>query len=153
MRWVEVDRVGCFWIEGPLESLEVHETTAVSTGTFINTAVGRVVFEAHAFVGPWVMLLTGSHDYTKFGHERMHSPPYTGRNCDIILRAGAWVCGGAIVIGPCDIGEHAVISAGAVVTGNVPAYAIVHGNPGHVLQDLRERSTNPLPCPTCHLPA
>ena len=137
MEWVEVERIGRFWLEGPLDRLHVDGTTAISTGTFVNTATGTVTLEAHAFLGPWVQLLTGSHDYTKFGHERMHSPPYTGRKSDIVLREGVWVAGGAIVVGPCEIGAHSVVSAGAVVTGKFPEYALIAGNPGVQIKDVR----------------
>ena len=136
------------WLEGPEGRVEIHESTAITKGTFVNTAGGRVVFEQHAFCGPWCMFLTGAHDYAKYGAERMHGAIFE-RNADIVLREGAWVCAGAIVVGPCEIGEHSVVSAGSVITGTVPAYSLVHGNPGHVVQDIRERAADPKPCPTC----
>jgi acetyltransferase-like isoleucine patch superfamily enzyme len=35
---------------------------------------------------------------------------------------------------PVTIGDHAIIGAGAVVTKDVPAYAVVAGNPAHILR-------------------
>jgi serine acetyltransferase len=52
--------------------------------------------------------------------------PVIGDNVDI----GA----NAIIIGPITIGDNAVIGAGAVVVKDVPAHAIVGGNPAKVIR-------------------
>lgn len=44
-----------------------------------------------------------------------------------------WIGGGAIVLSGVTIGDGALVGAGAVVTENVPPYAIVAGNPGRLL--------------------
>lgn len=41
---------------------------------------------------------------------------------------------GVTIIGPCRIGDGAVIAAGAVITGNVPPYAIVGGVPAKIIK-------------------
>jgi UDP-2-acetamido-3-amino-2,3-dideoxy-glucuronate N-acetyltransferase len=45
------------------------------------------------------------------------------------LRRGASIGAGAICIAPIEIGEWAMVGAGAVVTRDVPSYALVVGNP------------------------
>jgi len=35
---------------------------------------------------------------------------------------------------PVEIGEHAVIGAGAVVTNDIPPYAVVAGNPAKIIR-------------------
>jgi acetyltransferase-like isoleucine patch superfamily enzyme len=42
---------------------------------------------------------------------------------------GSSIGAGAIVVAGCDVGEFALVGAGAVVTRTVPAYALVVGNP------------------------
>ncbi|MFT4034161.1 MAG: hypothetical protein QM679_01140 [Patulibacter sp.] len=51
-------------------------------------------------------------------------------------RGGAWVAAGAIVLGPCVIGENAVVAAGAVVTGDVAPYTVVAGVPAKPVRRL-----------------
>jgi UDP-2-acetamido-3-amino-2,3-dideoxy-glucuronate N-acetyltransferase len=46
-----------------------------------------------------------------------------------IVRKGASIGANATIICGVEIGEYAFIGAGAVVTHNVPAYALVYGNP------------------------
>lgn len=47
----------------------------------------------------------------------------------VTIEKGASVGAGAICIAPAEIGSWALVGAGAVVTKNVPAFAIVLGNP------------------------
>ena len=136
MRFVETHQHGSFWIEGDEGHIHADDECLGFTGCFVNVAAGHVYAGPHVFCAHGVRLLTTSHDYTKFGRERIEST-YTGRNCDIVLDEGVWVCDSAIIVGPCMIGAHAVIAAGAVVTGNVPPYALMRGNPAVQTKDVR----------------
>ena len=48
-----------------------------------------------------------------------------------LVKKGASIGANATIICGNEIGEYAFIGAGAVVTKNVPAYAVVTGNPAH----------------------
>ena len=52
-----------------------------------------------------------------------------------IVRRGASVGTGAVILGGIVIAERAVIGAGAVVTRDVPARAIVAGNPARLIRE------------------
>jgi len=54
------------------------------------------------------------------------------------IRRGARVGGGAIICPQVVIGEEAFVGAGAVVTKDVPARAVVVGNPARVLRAVPE---------------
>jgi len=51
----------------------------------------------------------------------------------VIVKKGASIGAGAIILPGVTIGEFALIGAGAVVTKNVPAYVLALGNPAKVL--------------------
>jgi acetyltransferase-like isoleucine patch superfamily enzyme len=53
-----------------------------------------------------------------------------------IVRKGASIGSGATIMCNVVIGEHAIVGAGAVVTRDVPAHAIVAGNPARVLRSV-----------------
>ena len=55
-----------------------------------------------------------------------------------VIRRGARIGGGAVLCPGVEIGEEAFVGAGAVVTKDVPARAVVVGNPARVLRDVPE---------------
>lgn len=85
----------------------------------INTVSGDVKIGDFSFFGHGVSLLTGTHNISKNEGERQISVPTQGR--DIIIGRGVWIASHAIVLGPCEIGDNAVIGAGALVTGKIKA--------------------------------
>lgn len=71
----------------------------------------------------------------------------------VIIGHGATIGAGAVIAPGTEVGPHALVALGAVVVHDVPAHALVAGNParhcgwvctcGHTLDDL-------LRCPGCH---
>ena len=53
---------------------------------------------------------------------------------DIVIKDDVWIGVGSIILSGVTIGQGAVIAAGAVVTKDVPPYAIVGGNPAKVIK-------------------
>jgi acetyltransferase-like isoleucine patch superfamily enzyme len=51
----------------------------------------------------------------------------------LVIEQDCWIGFGAIVLSGVTIGRGAIVAAGAVVTCDVPPYAIVAGNPVRVL--------------------
>lgn len=59
-----------------------------------------------------------------------------------LVKRGASIGSGATILSNVVIGENALIGAGTVVTSDVPANAIVVGNPGRVLRYLESRGSH-----------
>ena len=53
-----------------------------------------------------------------------------------VIKKGASIGSGATILCNVTIGEHAIVGAGSVVTKDVPAHAVVAGNPARMLRQL-----------------
>ena len=140
MRWLFRDvvndvRQNCYLVFGPRDRLMIQHTAIVNNAQF-NMSSGSITIDEYVFFGHNVTLLTGRHDLTKFDRERQQGIPSSG--CNIVVRRGAWIASNALVIGPCEIGEHSVVAAGSVVTRDVPPYSVVAGNPAKVIRKIAE---------------
>jgi acetyltransferase-like isoleucine patch superfamily enzyme len=84
--------------------------------------------EEHVFIAPCVVTTNDNFmGRTERRHELMRGPT---------IRRGARVGGGAVLCPGIEIGEEAFVGAGAVVIKDVPAHAVVVGNPARVLRDV-----------------
>jgi acetyltransferase-like isoleucine patch superfamily enzyme len=101
----------------------------------LNCASGKITIARDVIFGHGVSLLTGTHDFRQFGAARGLSVPGSGH--DIVIREGAWLASNVTVLGPCDVGEHAVVAAGAIVVNDIPAYSVAAGVPARVLYELQ----------------
>jgi acetyltransferase-like isoleucine patch superfamily enzyme len=120
-------------VYGDTTRLHIHPTAVVNNALF-NLSSGEITVGQHAFFGHGVAILTGTHDFTKFGAERQVAVPKTGR--DVVIGEGAWLASFAIVVGPCSIGEHAVVSVGSLVLDDVAPYTVVAGSPATVRRTI-----------------
>ena len=86
--------------------------------------------EEYVFVAPRVVTTNDNFmGRTEQRHELMKGPT---------IRRGARIGGGAILCPGIEIGEEAFVGAGAVVIGDVPAGAVVVGNPARKIRDVPE---------------
>ena len=84
-----------------------------------------------------VMLLCHQRDLTQY---EIGKPVM---DCDlvyqpIVIKDGAHIGIGAIIMPGVTIGEGAVIGAGSVVTRDIPAYSVAVGAPAHVIKSFVE---------------
>jgi len=119
----------------------IGEHCFIESGTTIGSDVtvknGNMIWEGvtlqnGVFIGPHV---TFTNDlYPRSRQLRQVRKRYSNKQwlLSTVIMEGATVGAGAVLLAGIAVGEFAMIGAGAVVTRNVPAYALVIGNPAHI---------------------
>jgi maltose O-acetyltransferase len=85
--------------------------------------------------GPEVVILSGSHNFERTDIP-MREQGATPRK-PVVIGNDVWIGTRVIILPGITIGSHAIVAAGAVVTKDVPEYAIVAGNPA-VIKKFRK---------------
>jgi acetyltransferase-like isoleucine patch superfamily enzyme len=86
---------------------------------------GGITIGSSVSISHRVNIMTGSHDYK--------SPNFQGIFKPIVIEDYAWIGVGATILQSVTIGRGAVVCAGAVVTKDVPAFAVVAGVPAKTI--------------------
>lgn len=114
--------------------------TTVGKGVFINFGCtfldrGGITLEDDVFIGPGVQLITENHPEQPSLRHNVYTKP-------VVIKRGAWIGAGAIILPGVTVGEHSIIAAGAVVTKDVPDRVIVAGTPAHVMRAIKPESSH-----------
>jgi UDP-2-acetamido-3-amino-2,3-dideoxy-glucuronate N-acetyltransferase len=97
------------------KNVKIQNNVSVYTG---------VTCEDDVFLGPSVV-------FTNVKNPRSHVNR-RGHYASTVIRKGASIGANATIVCGVEIGEYALVGAGAVVTKDVPGYAVVYGNPAAV---------------------
>ncbi|WP_277935442.1 DapH/DapD/GlmU-related protein [Parablautia muri] len=108
----------------------------IGKDVFINSGChfqdqGGIEIGDGALIGHNVVLATINHDLSPKENRKNHYAP-------IKIGAHVWIGSNATILPGVTIGDWAVVAAGAVVRGNVPAMTIVGGVPAKVLKVIQE---------------
>jgi UDP-2-acetamido-3-amino-2,3-dideoxy-glucuronate N-acetyltransferase len=104
----------------------------ISSHTFICEGV---TIEDNVFVGHGVTFINDSYPRATKGNGELQTEA-DWQVEPTLVKKGASIGSGATVLASVVIGENAIIGAGSVVTKDVPAGAIVAGNPARLLRYL-----------------
>jgi len=125
------------------ERVEIGDDVVLGRGSYVenDTTIGAMTkiqadayitaystLEEHVFIAPCVVTTNDNWmGRTEKRHGNVKGPT---------IRRGARIGGGAILCPAVEIGEEAFVGAGAVVTKDVPARAVMVGNPARRLRDV-----------------
>ena len=104
--------------------LSIGEDSFASSNVSI-TALEDIVIGRRAKIGNNVVIVDHDHDYRNGNVGYKTSP--------VVVGEGVWIGANAVILKGSRIGDGAVIAAGAVVRGDIPAGAVAAGVPASVI--------------------
>lgn len=123
-------------------NVKIQNNVSIYTGTTI---------EDDVFLGPSCVLTNVSNPRSQISRKNLYEKT--------LIKRGATIGANATIVCGVEIGRYAFIAAGAVVTKNVPDYAMIKGVPGkqsgwisrHGHQMIADQKTGILICPESKL--
>ncbi len=134
-RWLKVHgnetevQLNCRFLNG--RKISLGERNVINFGCLFDGRKFRIVTGTDVSIGPEAAILTLGHD--------PQSPDFADRGGEVIIGNRVWIGYRAIILPGVNIGEGAVVGAGAVVTKDVEPYLIVAGNPA---REIGKRQAN-----------
>ena len=112
------------------ESLMIGDNVGIAANAFIAVR-GNVSIGNDTIFGPSVKLFSENHNFSD-----LETPIYLQGATKKGIRIGedCWIGAGATILDGVKIGNKAIVAAGAVVTKDVPDYAIVGGIPAKIIK-------------------
>ena len=96
----------------------------------------RIDSAVEVTLGESCMVAAGAYLTDADWHDLYDRTEVVGASAPIVLEENVWIGDGATVCKGVRMGAHAIVAAGAVVTKDVPPFAVVAGNPATVVKTL-----------------
>lgn len=129
------------FIYGNKERVHVGKRVSL-VNTLLNTGSGHIYIGDDTIMGHNCSLVTGVHQFEngirkKIYHrekynEDVHEVPEEGN--DIVIGKGCWITTNVTIIGGVTIGDNVIITAGAVVTKDIPSSVVAGGVPAKIIK-------------------
>jgi acetyltransferase-like isoleucine patch superfamily enzyme len=116
------------------KNASVGKNCKVSSHTFICEGV---TIEDDVFIGHGVTFINDSYPRATTGGKLQTESDWKVETT--LIKKGASIGSGVTILANVTVGENAIVGAGSMVTKDVPAHAIVAGNPARVLRKVEER--------------
>lgn len=98
----------------------------------VNSSGGKLVIGNGVQIGPETVILTGGHTYERRDIPFLQQPYFFS---SVVIGDDVWIGTKVIILPGVNIGNGAVVGAGAVVTKNVDPYTVVAGVPAKVIKE------------------
>lgn len=130
--WKQVVSNGRMYLVHP-QRIRCAGTIHINPSCYLN-ATGGIVFGKNVVLSYGVKILSTGLDLE---FPCRTAAPHVDK--EVVIGDNVWIAVGAIILPGVNIGRNAVVSAGAVVVGDVPPNAMVAGNPARMIRMVSER--------------
>lgn len=114
-------------------NLTMGKDTFINIGSFVDGSA-PVILEDYVRCGPYVKILTGTHNYRDSVIRRRITDGTLAK--PVLIKKGSWIGMGSIILPDVTIGEGCIIAAGAVVIRDTEPNGLYVGNPAKRIKDL-----------------
>ncbi len=109
-----------------------------NSGVGINAEIyGKVVIGENVMMGPDCVIYTSNHSFSRTDIP-MNQQGFSKEE-PVIIDDDVWIGGRVTILPGVHIGTGVIVGAGAIVTKNIPEYAIVGGNPAKIIRYRNEK--------------
>lgn len=115
-----------------VKRLKIKKNSVIGRFSYVDCRGGIKIGE-NVSISPYTKIITASH--------LLNSEKFEGSRKEVIINDFVWIGTGAIILPGVSLGVGSVIGAGAVVSKDVPDYAVVIGNPARIIK-YRNKNLN-----------
>jgi acetyltransferase-like isoleucine patch superfamily enzyme len=110
------------------------DVSFISIGNNVGIARGTFILNAnHRFDSVDIPIIEQGHTYGLVKNEN-------GKDYGIVIEDDVWIAANVVILTGSHIGQGAVIGANSVVSGKIPPYSIVLGNPGRIIGNRKKNA-------------
>lgn len=126
---------GCF-LTAHRGRLQLGRFASVSPSVHLGADDGEIVIGEFVAIGPGCVLRAANHCFASLDEPIMRQGHTPGR---IVVEDDVWLGANVVITPDVRIGRGAIVGAGAVVTRDVPPFAIVGGVPAAVIGNRKKQ--------------
>lgn len=117
------------------KNIFMYENTKIRDGLrIINSPKEKVIIKKYTTITPNVTIVTNNHVSTVgIPHVLLGSSHVNDKSADIIIEEDCWVGTGATLLAGAHLGRGCIVGAGAIVSKEIPPYALVVGSPAKIV--------------------
>ncbi len=121
----------CRIFSTPESAIRIGDRFSANANVMINArGKGRIEIGNDVSIGPNVVIRSNNHAFSRIDIPIIDQGMWEGV---IIIEDDVWIASNAVILPDVTIAKGAIVGAGAVVTKDVPPYAIVAGVPARVI--------------------